>query len=835
MAECNCDDSRTFQRLLQRNGFQISGDKMVDKQIAEQIVWRLQNRKIDRYKYKQNDRDGETGGPIRRQHQSDIPEFLSRCYRHFQSPNTERDCIIGIVTRGGFLAGQDTEEFILPLSPGINVLIGDRGSGKSTALNMCGCLSRSTTQAASALVTALLAAFKLGNVDPAALGRELRDRVRHYSVETYVCYYRVAKKTRAVFVDLPRERFATATFNGTDWNFQNTDPFSSPLPIQVIAQGEVHRISEPDNEFYISNILDAIYPALHDARKKVAADYRHLVEQRTYTQIANASRLAEIGPWEFFEIRLSEIDQLRHESARDAFHTAIQLVRQYVHNYRRAREEVADTQLIQLLNQGEHGLWIILIEPVAEALLRFIRNLETIHSSNSTNEELERVRHELLRYYESQDDDVPPFQSARDGADCEESDPSRAVSKESLRTCGLHELGSAQLAQLMVFLENRIEATRFIYLTYNSRRPSWSETLRSLLKSYGKLLKERADLQAKQQATCLEAMERVNRRSERIQITTVITDTEEDTIDDDSVEALEASYVYIQAAEISDPTRKLREAVRSYASVEALLRQIDVIAQQVIDSYPRFIFFPIQIDLQQGNRWRPFDQLSFGQKSGIILRLLVTGTPARILIVDQPEDNLDAAAITQMVLPTFLEFAEDRQVILATHSSQLVLGLKDAHIVVMESMGETGRTQLSGQADNAAITEALLNVLEGGIDTFNVKLKTFEEFVIRLRDRVRDMDITMIESSFRCRTIDGLRNFLQPAISDREVLRILRHELRQRQPMAINLNIRPTQTLHERYAMRIMHIALSQPRSRHCLSNSLNISRICKEPLTTFG
>ena len=156
------------------------------------------------------------------------------------------------------------------------------------------------------------------------------------------------------------------------------------------------------------------------------------------------------------------------------------------------------------------------------------------------------------------------------------------------------------------------------------------------------------------------------------------------------------------------------------------------------------------------------------------------------MIIDQPEDNLDAYSIVKTLAPTLNRLGNEKQVIIATHNSNLVLGVNTDNIVVLESLGDTGRIKLQGAPlSDKEIIEAMVEILEGGLESFELKIKTFEEFATRASGQIRDIDITMIESSFRRRTIDDLRNFLQPIVSDKAMLDFARHELKQGQPAII--------------------------------------------------
>ena len=86
---------------------------------------------------------------------------------------------------------------------------------------------------------------------------------------------------------------------------------------------------------------------------------------------------------------------------------------------------------------------------------------------------------------------------------------------------------------------------------------------------------------------------------------------------------------------------------------------------------------------------------------------------------------------------------------------------------------------MHGPPSQRKVVREMMDVLEGGEATFESKMKMYDAFINRVRGQIQDMEIAWIESSFRRRTIDRFRNFLQPVISDKSLLDFVRHELKQ--------------------------------------------------------
>ena len=124
--------------------------------------------------------------------------------------------------------------------------------------------------------------------------------------------------------------------------------------------------------------------------------------------------------------------------------------------------------------------------------------------------------------------------------------------------------------------------------------------------------------------------------------------------------------------------------------------------------------------------WRALDQLSTGQKATAVLLLLLLESEAP-LIVDQPEDDLDNRFITEGVVPRMREEKQRRQFIFATHNANLpVLGGAEL-ILGLTAAGEAGAGQAtiapehSGSIDTPSVRELVEDLLEGGKEAFETR------------------------------------------------------------------------------------------------------------------
>ena len=128
--------------------------------------------------------------------------------------------------------------------------------------------------------------------------------------------------------------------------------------------------------------------------------------------------------------------------------------------------------------------------------------------------------------------------------------------------------------------------------------------------------------------------------------------------------------------------------------------------------------------------WQSLDQLSKGQKATAILLLLLLENDAP-LIVDQPEDDLDNRFITDGVVPRMREEKQRRQFIFSTHNANIpVLG--DAELIVgLSALGEAGEgharilPEQVGSIDSPRVCALVEEILEGGKAAFELRRRKY--------------------------------------------------------------------------------------------------------------
>lgn len=827
MSECNFEDIADFKRVLRKNGFSVPRNKPVERALADNVAKRLIGRKIDWYKYKQEQRDILSGGALERQsllsHQEASQFFKLLDISDYQ-PFLSKDGLIGVVSSGGFLANSNETIFALKLTPGINVLIGDRGSGKSTALSLIGLLADSVSEETGILVDNLLGLLN-SDSQGSKFSRQVRRNLSKYGIDEYACFYTLAGKLFCFYVSSKQEAFDFLQYHNNHWMSINTSIEVKPKT-QVLRQGEVIQIADAQNNFYLNNILDALFPDLYAQREALVRKTHKFLEQINNHKKINIPLKAEYIQ-QFIRRCKRDLRQLRFEIVRGFISgSSIGILENYIRIYDSLdKRALANKSIVEILKIGNSGsLYYLYLSRIISFLSRETGKMRAIERQRyqlrftevhaKANQETDFLKLEyndegedsaeyvqLIQEMEEDKQNLDSDIAAPEDADSEDTDSAVEFDAEESKLFlqYMEEENNPLLKRLngnLLAIAETIEDFLRIRLGILE---TWSryygkdffvcdDSLVALAENYKQLLDERYDLIKTQEAKCCYITEALNKDNLEINIyTSGLEEREQEiAIAENMFNNLYVSYLAVTRDKPDTPLWIWR--TRTYKrSIDYLFEVLKILRQHIESSTNNdFLFTPIEITMRQGNLNRDFRQLSFGQKSSVILDMVFQSNDKSVLIVDQPEDNLDAHSIVKILAPTLNRLGSEKQVIIATHNSNLVLGLKTDNVIVLESSGDTGRIKFQGSPlQDKYIMESMVEILEGGLDSFELKIKTFEEFASRVSGQIRDIDITMIESSFRRRTIDDLRNFLQPIVSDKAMLDFARHELKQGRPAII--------------------------------------------------
>ena len=137
------------------------------------------------------------------------------------------------------------------------------------------------------------------------------------------------------------------------------------------------------------------------------------------------------------------------------------------------------------------------------------------------------------------------------------------------------------------------------------------------------------------------------------------------------------------------------------------------------------LWFPedrLQLRYSQGGALQNLEQGSPGQKTAALLAVILQLNDVP-LILDQPEDDLDNKLISDLVVKTLKKTKTQRQVIVVTHNANLVVNGDAELVVVMQSNLPVPLVEASGSIQDATVKDAVCLILEGGEEAFSARYR----------------------------------------------------------------------------------------------------------------
>lgn len=131
-----------------------------------------------------------------------------------------------------------------------------------------------------------------------------------------------------------------------------------------------------------------------------------------------------------------------------------------------------------------------------------------------------------------------------------------------------------------------------------------------------------------------------------------------------------------------------------------------------------------------GDEWRDLSRLSSGQRATAVL-LLLFAQPGRLLVLDQPEDDLDNRFVYEDVVGLLRDEkgvrdpTRRRQVILATHNANIPVNGDAEQVVSLEDEGGHAVVRTRASIDSREVREVIRNVLEGGKEAFRRRAEKY--------------------------------------------------------------------------------------------------------------
>lgn len=122
---------------------------------------------------------------------------------------------------------------------------------------------------------------------------------------------------------------------------------------------------------------------------------------------------------------------------------------------------------------------------------------------------------------------------------------------------------------------------------------------------------------------------------------------------------------------------------------------------------------------------KPLKSHSLGQRASAMMLFLLSQDDIDLLLVDQPEDDLDSQTVYEEVVKLVRKLKGDRQFIFATHNANFpVLG--DAENVAACTANDTAIDVIAGSIDTKDVQGKIVKIMEGGAEAFERRKTIYE-------------------------------------------------------------------------------------------------------------
>ncbi|CAA6803294.1 MAG: PHP N-terminal domain protein [uncultured Campylobacterales bacterium] len=149
-----------------------------------------------------------------------------------------------------------------------------------------------------------------------------------------------------------------------------------------------------------------------------------------------------------------------------------------------------------------------------------------------------------------------------------------------------------------------------------------------------------------------------------------------------------------------------------------------VFRERFMNSLSSLLTFKVPNKIEIFYNGKELTKHSLGQRSSALIIFILTQQDNDIIVIDQPEDDLDNQTIYNEVIKELVKLKNKTQFIFATHNANIpVLG--DCEQIVVCDYDENKINTELGSIDNHDIQEKIINIMEGGEEAFDKRREIY--------------------------------------------------------------------------------------------------------------
>ncbi len=144
----------------------------------------------------------------------------------------------------------------------------------------------------------------------------------------------------------------------------------------------------------------------------------------------------------------------------------------------------------------------------------------------------------------------------------------------------------------------------------------------------------------------------------------------------------------------------------------------------LFSQWHKYTFVSVDIRHNFSNNLKEISEMSTGELATVLLKLILItkGLDKQIILIDQPEDNLDNDFIANGLVKLIKQLKKARQLIVVTHNANLVVMTDSEEVIVAKGIQND---YLSGGIEDEHIRMEIIRILEGGEEAFRARSKRY--------------------------------------------------------------------------------------------------------------
>lgn len=178
---------------------------------------------------------------------------------------------------------------------------------------------------------------------------------------------------------------------------------------------------------------------------------------------------------------------------------------------------------------------------------------------------------------------------------------------------------------------------------------------------------------------------------------------------------------------ITEEYKDFIEIYRDQTKLKVILNENQFVEykKRLFDNLAELLTFRVKDKFTIKYNGKPLEEHSLGQRATGLILFLLAQKETDVLIIDQPEDDLDNQTIYEDVIKEIKSLKGKMQFIFATHNANIpVLG--DSEIIISCKYSESKIEAQDGTIDNHETQKQIVTIMEGGEEAFNRRKNIYE-------------------------------------------------------------------------------------------------------------